>query len=176
METQTIQNRIFTIRGFRVMMDFHLAELYEVETKALNQGVKRNHKRFPPDFMIQLNAKEWEEVQRQMSEFESEMMWSQFVTTSRRPKKNLPYAFTEQGVAMLSSVLKSDRAIDVNISIMRTFVVLRRYLMDYQELSKRINALEQEMNLKFKDIHEALQYLVNKDSLREIGFKQSSRN
>jgi hypothetical protein len=166
MEVQQIQNRIFIIRGYRVMMDFHLAELYDVEARVLNQAVKRNLKRFPEDFMFQLNNDEWNAF------FDPQTRSSQIVMTSR-PKKNLPYAFTEQGVAMLSSVLKSDRAIEVNIAIMRAFVILRRYLMNYEELSKRIDALEKEMNSKFKDIHEALQYLLDKDTHREIGFKQT---
>lgn len=169
MEIEQIQNRIFTIRGFRVMMDFHLAELYRVEARALNQAVKRNLKRFPEDFMFQLTSEEWAAFS------DAKERSSQFVMTSR-PKKNLPYAFTEQGVAMLSSVLKSDKAINVNIAIMRTFVIARQYLSDYQGLSERINALEKEMNLKFKDIHEALQYLLDKDSPREIGFRQSGRS
>lgn len=154
------------------MMDFHLAELYDVETKALNQAVKRNLNRFPSDFMIQLNPHEWSVLKAEMAVSEVETTWSQIVTTSR-PKKNLPYAFTEQGVAMLSSVLKSDRAVAMNITIMRAFVILRQYLMNYEELSKRIDALEKEMNRKFKDIHEALNYLLQKDPPREIGFKQA---
>lgn len=117
-------------------------------------------------FMFQLTSEEWHTF------FERS---SQIVMTSR-PKKNPPYVFTEQGVAMLSSVLKSDPRNRRNITIMPTFVIVRQYLMDYQELSKRIDALEEEMNRKFKDIHEALRYLLAKGGPREIGFKQSSRN
>ncbi len=121
-----------------VIIDFHLAELYNVETKALNQGVKRNLRRFPDDFMFQLNAKEWAALKNEIaiSNAESDAvksltinsqggMRSQIVTASKRNKSLLPYVFTEQGVAMLSSVLKSERAIDVNIAIMRSFVILR---------------------------------------------------
>lgn len=165
MELQQIQNRIFTIRGLRVMMDFHLAELYDVETKALNQAVKRNSTRFPADFMLQLTQEEWA------------VMRSQIVTASdKRNARHLPYAFTEQGVAMLSSVLKSEKAINMNIAIMRTFVATRMYRSDYEALSARISAIEMEMNRKFIDVHEALEYLVNRETPREIGFKQSSRN
>lgn len=117
-EIEEIRSKIHIIRGQQVMLDFDLAELYGVEARVLNQSVKRNIKRFPEDFMFQLNIKEWE------------FMSSQFVTTSRmkRPKSSPPYAFTEQGVAMLSSVLRSDTAIEVNIRIMRTFVAVRQYL------------------------------------------------
>lgn len=117
-EIEEIRSKIHIIRGKQVMLDFDLAELYGVEARVLNQSVKRNIKRFPEDFMFQLNIKEWE------------FMSSQFVTTSRmkRPKSSPPYAFTEQGVAMLSSVLRSDTAIEVNIRIMRTFVAVRQYL------------------------------------------------
>ena len=113
-----IRTKIHEIRGQQVMLDFDLAELYGVETRVLNQSVKRNKDRFPLDFMFQLN------------EEELESMSSQFVTTSRvkRPKKSIPFAFTEQGVAMLSGVLRSPTAIEVNIRIMRAFVAIRRYL------------------------------------------------
>ncbi|MEQ1585574.1 MAG: ORF6N domain-containing protein [Cyclobacteriaceae bacterium] len=167
MELQLIQNKIFIIRGFRVMLDFQLANLYEVETRILNQAVKRNIQRFPHDFMIQLSAEEWE------------ILKSQFViskTEKRGGTQKLPYAFTEQGVAMLSSVLKSKKAIDVNIAIMRAFVMLRQHLADYQDLKNEIQALEKEMNRKFKDINEALHYLLSpKSKPVEIGFKQKAR-
>ena len=118
MHADIIKNMIYTIRGQRVMLDFDLATLYGVETRVLNQSVKRNIERFPEDFMFQLNAEEWD------------FMSSQFVTTSpmKRPKKALPYAFTEQGVAMLSGILRSPAAIEVNIRIMRAFVAVRQYL------------------------------------------------
>lgn len=117
-ELTDIRTKIHEIRGQQVMLDFDLAELYGVETRVLNQSVKRNKDRFPLDFMFQLNEGEWES------------MSSQFVTTSRvkRPKNSIPLAFTEQGVAMLSGVLRSPTAIEVNIRIMRAFVAIRRYL------------------------------------------------
>ena len=117
-QPKNISNMIYTIRGQRVMLDFDLANLYGVETRVLNQSVKRNKERFPGDFMFQLNTEEWI------------YMSSQIVTTSptKRPKTSLPYAFTEQGVAMLSGILRSPIAIEVNIRIMRAFVAVRQYL------------------------------------------------
>ncbi len=152
MELQLIQNKIFQIRGHRVMLDFQLAELYEVEARILNQSVKRNISRFPPDFMLQLSKSEWD----------SFMNSSQIVMSSlkHRGAQYLPYAFTEQGVAMLSSVLRSQKAIDVNIAIMRAFVLVRQHLTDYNDLKSEIKKLELEMNRKFKDINEALHYLL----------------
>lgn len=113
-----------------------------------------------------------------MAVFEAETMRSQIVTAvaHNRNLKYLPYAFTEQGVAMLSSVLKSDRAIDVNITIMRTFVILRQHLTNYQELVQKIEALEAQMNRKFRDVHEALKYLSERNPSGQIGFKQSGRS
>lgn len=111
-----IKSKIYTIRGQRVMLDKDLATLYGVEVRVLNQAVKRNIKRFPEDFMFQLNAEEWE------------ILKSHFVTSSWGGARKVPYAFTEQGVAMLSSVLKSEAAIEVNIRIMRAFVAVRQYL------------------------------------------------
>lgn len=175
MEAQVIQNSIFSVRGMKVMLDFHLAELYQVETKALNQGVKRNLKRFPDDFMFQLTSTEWRTINH-LKDNDVKGMWSQIVTTSRRRKSYAPYAFTKQGVAMLSSVLTSDRAIDVNIAIMRAFVTLRQHLTNYEELTEKISTLEKQMNRKFKDVYEALNYLMASNQSPKIGFKQSSKN
>ena len=139
-----IQNLIHEIRGKKVMLDFDLAKLYQVETRTLNQSVKRNLKRFPPDFMFQLTVDEWSDNS------------SQIVMTSNRPKSALPFAFTEQGVAMLSGLLKSDVAIAANIAIMRAFVQIREYLLaassvsaELKELRARVDllALQQEENL-----------------------------
>jgi len=183
MQLQMIHNKVFTIRGMRVMIDFHLAELYGVETKALNQGVKRNLKRFPPDFMFQLTAREWEvlkdEIALSSSEADVSILRSQIVTAKSyegSKRRSIPYVFTEQGVAMLSTVLKSDRAIDVNITIMRAFVILRHHTSNYKELSERIDALERQMNRKFKNVHEALNALFREKATPEIGFKQSGRS
>ena len=130
-----IQNLIYEIRGQKVMLDFDLAKLYQVETRVLNQAVKRNIKRFPPDFMFQLTA---EEVLN---------MSSQFVMTSSRPTSAPPFAFTEQGVAMLSGVLKSDIAIEANIAIMRAFVQVRQYLLTAASFSSELKELRAKVDL-----------------------------
>ena len=130
-----VQNLIHEIRGQKVMLDFDLARLYQVETKVLNQSVKRNIKRFPPDFMFQLTA---EEVQ---------MNRSQFVTASNRNTSAPPFAFTEQGVAMLSGVLKSDIAIEANIAIMRAFVQVRQYLLAAASVSSELKELRAKVDL-----------------------------
>lgn len=143
------------------MMDFHLAELYEVETKALKQAVKRNRYRFPDDFMFQLTKTEFESLR------------SQIVTSNRGGTRYMPYAFTEQGVAMISSILQSRKAIEVNIAIMRAFVLIRQYHMDYKQLKRHIEKLEKEMHRQFKDIYQALDYLLNPPvpKNKRIGFK-----
>lgn len=163
------------------MIDFHLAELYDVETKALNQAVRRNLRRFPEDFMFQLNSMEWDALKTEMGEstLGSKNLRSQFVTANSADvtrRRFTPYAFTEPGVAMLSSVLKSERAIDVNITIMRTFIILRQNISNYAELSDRINALEKQTKRKFRDVHEALDYLMSRSEGTKIGFKQSPQN
>jgi len=167
MDLQLIQNKIFQIRGQRVLLDFQLAELYEVETRSLNQAVKRNLDRFPPDFMVQLTSEEWA------------ILKSQFVISKKEKRggtRKLRFALIEQGVAMLSSVLNSKKSIDVNIAIMRAFVLLRQHLADYKDLKEEIKKLEKEMNLKFKDIYEAINYLLNpKSKPVEIGFRQKGR-
>lgn len=148
MELQIIHQKILVIRGQKVMLDFDLADLYQVQTKALNQAVKRNIDRFPEDFMFQLSAEEWQDITNR----------SQIVTGSQkhRESKSLPYAFTEQGVAMLSSVLRSSKAVQTNIIIMRIFVMLRRYALTYDELAQKIEELE----AKYDDVHEVLNQLL----------------
>lgn len=138
MELQPIQSKIYEIRGQRVMLDRDLAELYQVTTSALNQAVKRNNKRFPPDFMFQLTNQEFENLK------------SQIVTSSWGGVRKMPYAFTEQGVAMLSGLLNSDVAINANIAIMRAFVAMRNYIMttttvtaELSEIRARLALLEQ---------------------------------
>ena len=168
MQIQNIQTKIYEIRGQKVMLDFDLAELYEVETKALNQAVKRNIKRFPDDFMFRITVKEWE------------TMRSQSVTASQK-KRNIsttPYAFTEQGLAMLSGVLNSDKAIDVNIMIMRAFVFIRQYSLSHKDLTLKFKQLEKKYNKHFKDVYEAINYLLDKDKQKveqeepkRIGYK-----
>ena len=130
-----VQNLIHEFRGEKVMLDFDLARLYQVETRVLNQSVKRNIKRFPPDFMFQLTEDEWLTNS------------SQIVMTSNRPKSALPYAFTEQGVAMLSGLLKSDVAIAANIAIMRAFVQVREYLLAASTVSAELKELRAKVDL-----------------------------
>lgn len=153
------------------MLNFDLAELYEVETRTLKQAVKRNMERFPEDFMFELTENEFRNLR------------SQFVISSLSwgGTRYRPYAFTEQGVSMLSSVLKSKKAIQVNILIMRAFVSIRQHLFNYKDLKEQIEKLEKEMNLKFKDIYEALNYLLQKEreeteykERKQIGFKSAA--
>jgi hypothetical protein len=129
MELSIIQSKIYEIRGLRVMLDFDLAEMYQVETKSLNLSVKRNMRRFPSDFMFQLTKDEWDNLRLQ------------FETSKRGGRRYLSYAFTEQGVSMLSGLLNSDIAIEVNISIMRAFVAIRSYLLSQSVLSVEIREL-----------------------------------
>ena len=168
MQITTLQSKIHTIRGQKVILDFDLAILYEVETRVLNQAVKRNSKRFPIDFMFQLTAEELES------------MSSQFVMTypTKRPKTAFPFAFTEQGVAMLSGILNSDVAINVNIAIMRTFVMIRKYALEHKEFNEKLLEMETKYDKKFSDIYEALNYLIKKEEKettqkerKQIGYK-----
>jgi hypothetical protein len=142
LSVQLIENRIYAIRGLKIMLDQDLAELYEVAPRALIQAVKRNLDRFPEDFCFQL------------TDTEAAAMRSQFVIASKRNIRYLPYAFTEQGIAMLSSVLRSQRAVKVNIAIMRAFVKIREIMATHTELSKKITELEQATSTKFKQ-HDA---------------------
>lgn len=153
---------VSVVRGERVLLDSDLADLYGVTTKALNQAVKRNQERFPADFMFQLSADEWAQMR------------SQTVTASRRNIAAIPNAFTEQGVAMLSSVLRSQRAVEVNIAIMRTFVQLRRLMDSNRDLARRIDALEARYDEQFASVFEAIKQLITEEKQRKgkrsIGF------
>ena len=183
MNLQIIQNKIYEVRGQKVMLDFDLAELYEVVTKVLNQAVKRNINRFPIDFMFRLTINEWEAIRSQIvtTSQKNEPMRSQIVTASQR-KRNIsatPYAFTEQGLAMLSGILNSDKAVDVNIAIMRAFVFIRQYALTHKDLTDKLKELESKYNKQFKDVYEALNYLLQKDKQqiehterKRIGFKK----
>lgn len=151
MELQIIQNKIFEIRGQRVILDFDLAELYEVENRALKQAVKRNIDRFPSDFMFTLTKSEWQEV----------ITICDNLPETAKFSPALPFAFTEQGVAMLSSVLRSQKAIQVNISIMRAFVTLRQYALGYAELNRKLEEFMIETNMQFSDIYQALTELAS---------------
>jgi hypothetical protein len=143
--------------------------MYDVETRILNQAVKRNIKRFPADFMFQLTEKEWKN------------MSSQIVMTSphKRPKTALPFAFTEQGLAMLSGILNSDKAINVNIGIMRAFVVLRQFALTNENLALKLKEIETKYDKQFKDVYEAINFLLQKEKQqnlqqkrKKIGFKK----
>lgn len=134
------------------MLDFHLAELYQVETRALKQAVKRNLSRFPSDFAFQLTKDEWQGLITNCDKFPENI----------RHTPTLPLAFLEQGVAMLSSVLRSQTAIDVNISIMRAFVLMRQMSIGYEELLKRIEELEQSTDAQFSEVYQALTQLLSK--------------
>ena len=169
MDLQIIQNKIFEVRGCRVMLDFHLAELYGVQTKALKQAVKRNEKRFPGDFRFTMTEEEWDGLVTNCDQLPENLKHSYI----------LPDCFTEQGVAMLSSVLHSQTAIDVNISIMRAFVLMRQMVIGYEELLKRIEELEVSTDAQFNEIYQAITQLLSQSQepkeRRPIGFVQYDR-
>ena len=176
LKPENVARLVFFVRGEKVLLDADLAMLYGVEARALNQAVARNRKRFPADFMFQLTKKEFDNMR------------SQFVTTSRRALVNSsqavmssrkhrgrayrPYAFTEQGVAMLSSVLRSSRAVEVNIAIMRTFVQLRRIMDTNRDLARKIEALEEKYDEQFSRVLAAIKQLVapTAPAKKRIGF------
>lgn len=155
MELTIIHERIHEIRGKKVILDKDLAELYGVETRVLKQAVRRNIERFPEDFMFEVTLEE------------NKFLRSQFVTLEIKGKGNhtkyQPFAFTEQGIAMLSSVLNSEKAIQVNIAIMRAFVMMRQYALNFQELEKKIKELEKTYDKTFDDVFDVLNHLLKKD-------------
>ena len=173
MDLQIIQNKIFEVRGCRVMLDYHLAELFQVETRALKQAVKRNIERFPGDFMFVLTQEE------------ANLLLSIGVSQNVIPPDYnfgvaMPMAFTEQGVAMLSSVLRSKVAIEVNISIMRAFVLMRQMAIGYEELSRRIEELEVSTDAQFNELYQALTQLLSQSKQqkerRPVGFVTYNRD
>lgn len=171
---EQIQQAIFVIRGERVMLDRDLAALYGVQTKALNQAVKRHKDRFPDDFMFQLTM---EEARVWWSERSATHLRSQNVTLKAGQHiKYRPYAFTEHGILMLSSVLNSERAIQVNIEIMRAFVRLRQWLSSNVELARKLAELEQKYDRQFKVVFDAIRELMTPPTSkrREIGFRARS--
>lgn len=158
---EQIESKMFLIREQKVMLSMHLAELYEVEPRVLVQAVKRNIERFPEDFMFQLSPEEFANLK------------SQFGISSWGGVRTAPYAFTEQGVSMLSSVLRSTRAIQVNIEIMRAFVQLRQMLASNAELSSKLVTLEKKYDIKFRAVFEAIHELMTPSDpkkKRPIGF------
>jgi len=183
---QSIQNRIYELRGERVMLDRDLAALYETETKFLNLAVKRNIKRFPKDFMFQLTKEEFESIRLQIETLESSnssrLQIATLNTARGQNVKYLPYAFTEQGVAMLSGILNSERAINMNIAIMRAFVEIRRLSlqqMDIREQIKQIKDRLGEHDSQLNQIYDAMENLLDEkaaerkwDERERIGFRK----
>ncbi len=166
MELQEIQNKIFEIRGEKIMLDFDLAEIYGIETKILKQAVRRNLERFPKDFMFELTDMEFENLR------------SQIVTSKQGGTRYKPFAFTEQGVAMLSSVLRSKTAVAINISIMRAFVMMRQFALSHKDLGEKLSKLEEKYDKQFGNVYDALHYLMQKDEnekaqheRKRIGYK-----
>lgn len=163
---ERIIQRIIVIRGEKVMLDVHLAELYGVETRVLKPAVKRNLDRFPADFLYELSDKEVDEVV------------SQNVIPHRKYFGGaFPFAFTETGVAMLSSILKSGRAVEMNIAIIRTFIELRKIAVNYEDILKKLKQIENNYDGKFKELYQALDHLINlpTPTSRKIGFKINKR-
>ena len=162
---EIINSKIFIIRDIKVMLDRDLAALYGVETKMLKRAVKRNIERFPEDFMFQLIEKEFDNLRCQIG------------TSSWGGQRYLPYAFTENGVAMLSSVLNSERAITVNIQIMRTFTKLREMLATHKELKQKIEEMEEKYDAQFKIVFDAIRQIMASPEAKEkkIGFRVRER-
>ena len=170
MELVQIKERIHEVRGMKVMLDVDLARIYEVETRVLKQAVRRNIDRFPSDFMFEINQEEWG------------VLRSQFVTLEigrGKHSKYLPFAFTEQGVAMLSAVLNSRKALEMSIQIMRAFVHMRQWALSHEELAIQLRNMEKRYDRKFVDIEQVLTYLMQKDQKKvsqsnrsKIGFKE----
>ncbi|KAA6315333.1 hypothetical protein EZS27_034191 [termite gut metagenome] len=164
MELQVIQSKIYEIRGLKVILDRDLAQMYEVSTSNLNKAVKRNSERFPDDFMFQLNNTEFDLI-------------FQNGTSSWGGTRKLPYAFTEHGIAMLAGLLNSQKAIEVNIQIVRAFVALRQFALGYAELKQQLDNFMLETNLQFNEIYQALTELAEQKKQAEtprktiIGFK-----
>lgn len=182
---QSIQNRIHEIRGERVMLDRDLAALYETETKALNLAVKRNIKRFPSDFMFQLTREEFEGLKFQIETSNSQVKSLRLqneTSKGRGGTRYMPYAFTEQGVAMLSGILNSDKAINMNIAIMRAFVEIRRITLRHVDLKKQLQEIKQrlgEHDAQLNSIYDAMENLLDEKAAQRkwedrerIGFKK----
>ena len=155
------------------MFDFDLSTLYNVETRTLKQAVRRNIQRFPKDFLIELSMDEWKEL----------ITICDNLPETAKYSPSPPFAFTEQGIAMLSTVLKSEKAIQVNIAIMRAFVFIRQYALNHRDLTEKLDELEKRYNKKFQDIFEAINYLLKKEqeiteqqNRKQLGFKQVDLN
>lgn len=167
MQLVTIQSKIYIIRDHNVMLDYDLAEMYETDTKRLKEAVRRNISRFPEDFMFELTKEEFKNLRTQIA------------TSKHGGTRYAPFAFTEQGVAMLSSVLNSQKAIDVNIQIIRAFVALREFALSHKELTAKIQEIEAKYDKQFQDVYQALNFLLERDTeekteKRKIGFDADS--
>ena len=181
---RSIQNRIYEIRGERVMLDRDLADLYETETKALNLAVKRNIKRFPKDFMFQLTKEEFDGLRFQIETLEkgNSLRLQNETSKGRGGTRYMPYAFTEQGVAMLSGVLNSDKAISMNIAIMRAFVEIRRIIFRQSDLKEQLKEIKErlgEHDTQLNHIYDAMENLLDEkaaqrkwENRERIGFKK----
>lgn len=180
MQLIIIQQKIYEIRGQKVMLDFDLAELYRVETKVLNQAVKRNIERFPKDFMFQLKKGEWDFLRSQIVTSPARSgNWSQIVTSSRKHRglTYLPYAFTEHGVAMLASVLRSEIAVKMNIAIVRAFIALRQFALNYKELAEQIGEIRQTVtghSEQLNQIYDVIEKLLD-DKAEQQAWKDRER-
>jgi ORF6N domain len=180
MQLTVIQQKIYEIRGHKVMLDSDLAELYEVETKVLNQAVKRNYDRFPSDFMFKLTKEEWEFLRSQIVTLE---------TGKGKFSKYLPFVFTEHGVTMLASVLRSEKAVKMNIAIVRAFISLRQYALNYKDLATQINEIKNTVtnhSEQLNQIYDAIENMMEeKEEKKEqkrlwkerepIGFKSKKK-
>jgi phage regulator Rha-like protein len=213
MNVKIIHNKIYEIRGHKVMLDYEIAEMFEVETRTLNQAVKRNIERFPEDFMFQLTENEWGMMRSQIATssgssalrsqnmtLNEDILISQFVTSKanssqivmssnkNRGKSYRPYAFTEHGVTMLASVLRSEKAVKVSIAVVRAFISLKQYISDRKNISKKINSIKDELSerideqdVQIIEIYQVLDKLIQdkeeqKPVKREpIGFKSTNK-
>lgn len=182
MNLTVIQQKIFEVRGQKVMLDFDLAALYEVETKVFNQSIKRNLESFPEDFMFRLTQQEWDEIIRKSIDYQSnggDVNWSQIVTSSQKHRRGdyLPLVFSEHGVTMLASVLKSPKARKMNIAIVRAFIALRKYVLDHREITEQLRELQQkisEHDVQLSQIYDAIENLLDQ-KIEEKKWKERER-
>ncbi len=158
MQLEIIQQKIYEVRGQKIILDFDLAALYEVETKRLKEAVRRNINRFPSDFMFELTRDEYNFLRTQIASLEN---------GKGKFSKFNPFAFTEHGVTMLSSILHSEKAIEINISIVRAFVYIRQYALSHHDLSSQLKEIEVKFDKQFDDVFEAINYLLKKDTLEK---------
>lgn len=170
MELSTIKSKIHEIRGYKVILDYDIAELYGIETKRLKEAVRRNLTRFPNDFMFELSENEFNELLRTQNASSNK---------GRGGIRYRPFAFTEQGVAMLSSILNTERAIEVNISIVRTFIHIRQMALENSDILEKLGTMESRYDRQFADVYEALNFLISKDKLqtqqkerKQIGYRR----